>query len=352
MERGPHAYNKEATAMMLGRRSFMITGAAAADGDAGGGSAWAAETPIRYPDPNIKVLDPRFQRYVLGNAAIERLAGGCRFTEGPVWFGDGRYLLWSDIPNDRIVKWEEETGAISVFRRPSHYANGNTRDRQGHLITCEMDAQRLTRTEYDGTITVLADSFEGKRLTAPNDVVVTSDGSIWFSDNGAGTRGNYLGHKAPWELPFRVYRLDPSTGAMTIAVDDMQRPNGLAFSPDETRLYVVDTPGPGQRTVQVYDVVDHGTRVANRREFCSAAPGGSDGLRVDTDGNVWCAWSGGEAEDGVAVYAPDGTMIGRILLPERCANVCFGGTKRNRLFMAASQSIYALYVETQGVLGG
>src|SRR2546428_1040324 len=194
MERGPHAYNKEATAMMLGRRSFMITGAAAADGDAGGGSAWAAETPIRYPDPNIKVLDPRFQRYVLGNAAIERLAGGCRFTEGPVWFGDGRYLLWSDIPNDRIVKWEEETGAISVFRRPSHYANGNTRDRQGRLITCEMDAQRLTRTEYDGTITVLADRFEGKRLTAPNDVVVKSDGSIWFSDNGAGTRGNYLGH--------------------------------------------------------------------------------------------------------------------------------------------------------------
>ena len=214
-----------------------------------------------------------------------------------------------------------------------------------------MDAQRLTRTEYDGTITVLADRFEGKRLTAPNDVVVKSDGSIWFSDNGAGTRGNYLGHKAPWELPFRVYRLDPGTGALTIAVDDMKRPNGLAFSPDETLLYVVDTPGPGQRTIQVYDVVDNGTKTANRREFCSAEPGGSDGLRVDTDGNLWCAWSGGEAEDGVAVYAPDGTMIGRILLPERCANVCFGGTKRNRLFMAASQSIYALYVETQGVVG-
>jgi len=239
-----------------------------------------------------------------------------------------------------------------VFRRPSHYANGNTRDRQGRLLTCEMDAQRLTRTEYDGTITVLADRYEGKRLTSPNDVVVKSDGSIWFSDNGAGTRGNYLGHKAPWELPFRVYRLDPGTGAMTVAVDDMKRPNGLAFSPDEKLLYVVDTPGPGQRTIQVYDVVDQGTKVANRREFCSAEPGGSDGLRVDTDGNLWCAWSGGEAEDGVAVYAPDGTMIGRILLRERCANVCFGGPKRNRLFMAASQSIYALYVETQGVLGG
>jgi gluconolactonase len=342
----------EETAMMLGRRLFTTTGAAAADFGSGGGSAWAAEMPIRYPEPNIKVLDPRFQQYVLGNAAIERIAGGCRFTEGPVWFGDGRYLLWSDIPNDRILKWEEETGAISVFRRPAHYANGNTRDRQGRLLTCEMDAQRLTRTEYDGTITVLADRFEGKRLTAPNDVVVKADGSIWFSDNGAGTRGNYLGHKAPWELPFRVYRLDPGTGALTVAVDDMKRPNGLAFSPDETRLYVVDTPGPGQRTIQVYDVVDQGTKVANRREFCSAEPGGSDGLRVDTDGNLWCAWSGGEAEDGVAVFAPDGTMIGRILLPERCANVCFGGPKRNRLFMAASQSIYALYVETQGVSGG
>src|SRR5712691_5953972 len=265
----------EDTAMMPGRRSCMITGAA--DVGAGGGAAWAADTPIRYPDPHIKVLDPRFQPYVLGNAAIERLAGGCRFTEGPVWFGDGRYLLWSDIPNDRLVKWEEETGAISVFRRPAHYANGNTRDHQGRLLTCEMDAQRLPSTAYDGTITVLAESFEGKRLTSPNDVVVTSDGSIWFSDNGAGTRGHYLGHKAPWELPFRVYRLDPGTGALTVVVDDMRRPNGLAFSPDETRLYVVDTPGPGQRTIQVYDVVAQGTKVANRREFCSAEPGGKIG---------------------------------------------------------------------------
>src|SRR6266481_2240567 len=213
-----HDQHMEDPAMMLGRRSFMITGAAAADCGAGGGAAWAAETPIRYPDPNIKVLDPRFQPYVLGNAAIERLAGGCRFTEGPVWFGDGRYLLWSDIPNDRIVKWEEETGAISVFRRPSHYANGNTRDHQGRLLTCEMDAQRLPSTAYDGTITVLADTFDGKKLTGPNDVVVKSDGSIWFSDNGAGIRGNYLGHKATPELPYRVYRLDPATGQLMIAV--------------------------------------------------------------------------------------------------------------------------------------
>ncbi len=340
--------------MLSDRRSFMLAGAAAAAEFGSGGGAASADwpPPVRYPDPNIKVLDPRFQGLILGNAAVERIAGGCRFTEGPVWFFDGRYLLWSDIPNDRIMRWEEETGAVSVFRRPSNYANGNTRDRQGRLVTCEMDAQRLTRTEYDGTITVLADSFEGKKLTAPNDVVVKSDGSIWFSDNGAGTRGNYLGHIAPWELPLRVYRLDPATGAMTVVVGDMKRPNGLAFSPDEKLLYVIDTPGPGQRTIQVYDVVDNGTKTANRREFNSAEPGGSDGMRVDTKGNLWCAWSGGEAEDGVVVFAPDGKMIGRIMLPERCANVCFGGRKRNRLFMAASTSVYSIFVETQGVLGG
>ncbi|HEV7996458.1 MAG TPA: SMP-30/gluconolactonase/LRE family protein [Stellaceae bacterium] len=309
------------------------------------------DEPIRYPDPGIKILDPRFAALVLGNAAVERIAGGCRFTEGPVWFGDGRFLLWSDIPNDRIMKWEEEPGAVSVFRRPSHYANGNTRDRHGRLVTCEMDAQRLTRTEYDGAITVLADSFDGKKLTGPNDVVVKSDGSIWFSDNGAGIRGNYLGHKAPVELPFRVYRIDPRTGQTTIAVGDMERPNGLAFSPDEKLLYVVDTPG-GAKTVHVYDMVDDGAKAANGRVFFDAMPGYADGIRVDTEGNLWCGFSGGEGEDGVAVFAPDGALIGRILLPERCANVCFGGPKRNRLFMAASQSVYALYVEAQGCVGG
>jgi gluconolactonase len=268
-----------------------------------------------------------------------------------VWFGDGRYLLFSDIPNDRILKWEEETGAVSVFRQPSNYANGNTRDRIGRLITCEMGSQRLTRTEYDGRITVLANTFDGKRLTGPNDVVVKSDGLIWFSDNGAGIRGNYLGNKAEQELPFRVYRIDQRTREITIAVDDMERPNGLAFSPDESRLYVVDTPG-GDKTVHVYDVVEDGRKVANGRVFFNAMPGYADGIRVDTDGNVWCGFSGGEGEDGVAVFAPNGDLIGRILLPERCANVCFGGRKRNRLFMAASQSVYALYVEAQGAPRG
>ena len=306
---------------------------------------------VRYRDPSIKILDPRFAPLVLGNAAVETIATGCRFTGGPVWFGDLRCLVWSDIPNDRMLKWEEETGAASVFRRPSHYANGNTRDRQGRLVTCEMDAQRLTRTEYDGTITVLAESFDGKKLTGPNDVVVKSDGSIWFSDNGAGIRGNYLGHRATPELPYRVYRIDPRAGQITVAVGDMERPNGLCFSPDESRLYVVDTPG-GVKTTQVYDVVNDGTRLANGRVFFDASPGYADGIRCDTEGNVWAGFSGGEGEDGVAVFAPDGTLIGRILLPERCANVCFGGLKRNRLFMAASQSIYSLYVEAQGIRGG
>jgi gluconolactonase len=276
----------------------------------------------RYPDPGIKIIDPRFSALVLGNAAIERIAGGCRFTEGPVWFGDGRFLLCSDIPNDRIMKWEEETGAISLFRRPSHYANGNTRDRQGRLVTCEMDAQRLTRTEYDGTITVLAERFDGKQLTGPNDVVVKSDGSIWFSDNGAGIRGNYLGHKATPELPYRVYRIDSRSGAISIAVGDMERPNGLAFSPDENRLYVVDTPG-GPKTVHVYDVVDDGVRAANGRVFFDAMPGYADGIRCDTEGHVWCGFSGGEGEDGVAVFAPDGDLIGRILLPETLRQCLF-----------------------------
>ena len=306
---------------------------------------------VRYPDPAIKILDPRFALRVLGNAAIETIATGCRFTEGPVWFGDLRCLVWSDIPNDRMMKWEEETGAVSVFRKPSHYANGNTRDRQGRLVTCEMDAQRLTRTELDGAITVLAETFDGKKLTGPNDVVVKSDGSIWFSDNGAGIRGNYLGHKATPELPYRVYRIDARTGQLTVAVGDMERPNGLCFSPDETRLYVVDTPG-APKTTHVYDVVDDGTKLANGRLFFDATPGYADGIRCDTEGNVWAGFSGGEGEDGVAIFAPDGKLIGRVLLPERCANVCFGGLKRNRLFMAASQSIYALYAEAQGAIGG
>jgi gluconolactonase len=317
----------------------------------GSSTRWGSSAPTRYPDPDVIVLDPRFQKIFIGNTGIQRIATGFAFTEGPVWFGDGRYLLFSDIPNDQILRWDETTGGISVFRNPSHYANGNTRDRQGRLITCEHDTQRLTRTEYDGTVVVLADQWEGKKLTGPNDVVVKSDGTIWFSDNGAGTRGNYLGHTAPQEHPFRVYRYDPRTATLSIAVGDMARPNGLCFSPDEQRLYVVDTPGDRPKCTFVYDIVDNGTRAVDGRVFFDGA-GYADGIRCDTEGNVWCGFSGGPGEDGVAVFAPDGVLIGRILLPERCANVCFGGKKRNRLFMAASQSVYALYVEAQGAIGG
>ena len=314
-------------------------------------SRWASAFPVRYPDPDVVMLDPRFQAIALGNAAIQRIATGFGFTEGPVWFGDGRYLLFSDIPNDRILRWDETTGGIGVFRDPSHYANGNTRDRQGRLITCEHDTQRLTRTEYDGSVVVLADRWAGKPLTGPNDVAVKSDGTIWFSDNGAATRGNYLGHTAPQENAFCVYRYDPATATLSIAVADRIRPNGLCFSPDESRLYVADTPHTGPKSTFVYDVVDRGTRTANGRLFFDG-PGWADGIRCDTGGNVWCGFSGGEGQDGVAVFAPDGVLIGRILLPERCANVCFGGKKRNRLFMTASQSVYALYVEAQGAVGG
>ena len=312
-------------------------------------SRWESTAPIRYPDPDIVVLDPRFQHMVLGHAAIERVATGFRFTEGPAYYGDGQYLLFSDIPNNRLLRWDEINGSVAILRDPAGHPDGNTRDRQGRLITCELGSRTLTRTEHDGTVTVLAASFEGTRLTGPNDVVVKSDGSIWFSDNGAGIRGNYLGDKAPQEMPFRVYRLDPATGALTIAVGDMERPNGLAFSPDESRLYVVDTPG-GVKTTHVYDIADG--KAVNGRVFFDGTPGYADGIRVDTEGNVWCGFSGGPGQDGVAVFAPGGTLIGRILLPERCANLCFGGRKRNRLFMTASQSVYSLYVEAQGCPGG
>jgi gluconolactonase len=312
-------------------------------------SRWESSAPIRYPDPDLVVLDPRFRHMILGNAAIERIATGFRFTEGPVWYGDGRYLLFSDIPNDRLLRWDEITGAVAILRDPSGFPDGNTRDRQGRLITCELGSRTLTRTEHDGRVTVLAASFQGTRLTGPNDVVVKSDGSIWFSDNGAGIRGNYLGDKAEPGLPYRVYRLDPGTGELTIAVGDMERPNGLAFSPDESRLYVVDTPD-GVKTTHVYDIVDD--KAVNGRLFFDGTPGFADGIRCDTAGNVWCGFSGGPGQDGVAVFAPDGTLIGRILLPERCANLCFGGRKRNRLFMTASQSVYAVYVDVLGNPGG
>ena len=315
-------------------------------------SGWR-EQP-RYPDPAIEIIDPRFEQYRIFSAAVERLYTGCRWAEGPVWFGDGRYLLWSDIPNQRILKWEEETGRVSVYRKPSDFANGHTRDRQGRLITCEHGARRVTRTEYDGSITVLADSFQGKRLNSPNDVVVKTDNSIWFTDPPFGILGNYEGHKAEPEIGQNVFRIDGETGEMTSVADDVLGPNGLAFSPDESVLYVVESRGQPHRKILAYDVNADGQTLSNKHVLIDAGPGGTpDGFRVDIDGNLWCGWGMGTAElDGVHVFASDGALIGRIELPERCANVCFGGPKRNRLFMAASQSLYAVYVHTQGVAGG
>ena len=311
-----------------------------------------AKPPTHYPDPAIEILDPRFARYVTFQAAVERLYTGCRWAEGPVWFGDGRYLLWSDIPNNRVLRWLEDSGEVSVFRIPSNYSNGNTRDRQGHLVTCEHDSRRVTRTEYDGSITILADHYQGKPFNAPNDLAVHSDGAVWFTDPGYGILGNYEGHKAAFELPPNVYRIDPRTNALAVVASDMEKPNGIAFSPDEKKLYVVDTGfshHPGYpRTIRVYDIVD-GTHLANGRVFVDTGKATADGIRCDTDGNVWAGVGWGDpSDDGVSVFAPDGKRIGRIHLPEICANLCFGGARRNRLFMAASQSLYAVYVEAQG----
>ena len=306
-----------------------------------------------YPDPAVIVLDPRFEAIRIKTAAVERLATGCRWAEGPVWFGDARCLLWSDIPNDRILRWDEETGAVTPYRRPSNFANGNTRDRQGRLVSCEHGARRVTRTEYDGTITVLCDNYNGRRLNSPNDVVVASDGAIYFTDPPFGIHGNYEGFRAEPELKEAVYRIDPKSGQTTLIADDVIGPNGLCFTPDERRLYIVESRGVPTRKIKVYDVAEDGRRLVNGRVHIDCGPGTSDGMRCDEQGNLWCGWGMGDRElDGVMVFAPDGTPIGRIALPERCANVCFGGRARSRLFMAACQSIYALYVNVAGAKFG
>ncbi len=311
------------------------------------------EPSVRYPDLRVRIIDESFSKYRLSLAKVERIATGMRWSEGPIWFGDGRFLLWSDIPNNRMMKWEEETGAVSVFRKPSNNSNGNTRDRQGRLISCEHDARRVTRTEYDGSITVIADSFDGKPLNSPNDVVCKSDESLWFTDPPFGILGFYEGHKAPVELPTNVYRWDPESKKLSVVIGDISRPNGLAFSPDESKLYVVEA-GVAPRVIRVYDVADNGTQLTNGRTLITAEEGGTpDGLRVDVDGNLWVGWGMGEhGLDGVSIFNPDGRLIGRIDLPERCANVCFGGRHRNRLFMCGSTSMYSLFVNTQGVAGG
>ncbi|MBO0903724.1 SMP-30/gluconolactonase/LRE family protein [Jiella sonneratiae] len=301
----------------------------------------------RYPDPAIRVLDDRFAPCVVRHAAIERLATGLRWAEGPVWFGDGRYLLWSDIPNDRVLRWDEESGQVSVFRRGG-FENGHTRDRQGRLVSCSHGGRCVTRTEYDGSITVLADRFDGRPLNSPNDVVVKSDDSIWFSDPTFGIVSHYEGGRAAAELPTNVYRLDVATGALSVVAEGIRQPNGLCFSPDESRLYLVES-GAATKRIHVFDVAPDGRRLGEARLFVDAGPDGApDGFRCDREGNLWAGWGTGEGLDGVRIFAPDGDLIGQIALPERCANLCFGGRRRTRLFMAASQSLYALHVNAEG----
>lgn len=327
----------------------------------------------RYPDPAVLILDPSFAKYRIYSSTVEQVATGMRWAEGPVYFPDGGYLLVSDIPNNRIMKYSEKDGSFTVFRKPANYANGNTRDRQNRLITCEHSVtRRITRTEKNGKITVLADSFEGKRLNAPNDIVVKSDDSIWFTDPKFGINGEWEGFKAtPEQANTNVFRIAPD-GKLTAVITDLVNPNGLAFSPDEKKLYVVEWKGTPNRSIWSYDVLPGGA-VTNKTKLIDAADQGAlDGFRVDRDGNLWCGWGSngalesepadvggrkvyqlkGKSEDldGVMVFNPQGKAIGFIKLPERCENLCFGGPKNNRLYMTSCHSIYALYVEAHGAV--
>lgn len=309
--------------------------------------AWTPS--LRTPDPAVRILDKRFEHYRLPHATVERLWSGCRWAEGPVWIGDARAVLWTDLPNDRILRWDEATENVAAYRSPSNKANGLTRDRQGRLIACEHGGRRVTRTEYDGSITVLADSYQGKPLNSPNDVVVASDGAVWFTDPPFGLVSDYMGQIADPELPASIYRIDPHSGLLECVTEDVPGPNGLAFSPDERKLYVVASRAR-PRTILTFDVID-GKRLAGGEVLVDAGDGTPDGFRVDMDGNLWCGWGTGSEElDGVRIFAPDGSPIGHIMLPERCANLCFGGHHRNRLFMASTSSLYSLYVNTRGAV--
>jgi gluconolactonase len=295
---------------------------------------------------DCEILDPRFRRYLLGNARLEQLVTGCRWTEGPVWVADNNCLLFSDIPNNRVLRWIEGYG-LSVFRQPADFANGHTRDHDGRLLTCSHGKRALCRTEPDGTDTILAERFNGKRLNSPNDATVKSDGTIWFTDPHYGISSDYEGARAEQELPCNVYRFDPVTGHLRVVAEGIAGPNGICFSPDESRLYVADTGRFGDesadRHIRLFDVLDDGT-IANERRFHTVVPEAADGMRCDEDGNLWTS-----AGDGVHCLSPDAELLGKILVPERVANITFGGPRRNRLFICASTSVYSVYVNARGV---
>jgi len=353
--------------MTLNRRSFLM---AAMAGSAAGALAlaqrdYSSPNPIHYPDPDIISFDKRFDKIKVGNTPIRRLYTGCLWAEGPAWNGVGRYLVWSDIPNNVQMRYADEDAHVATFRNPSGYSNGNTFDYQGRQLSCEHGNRRVVRYEYNGTVTVLADNFQGKKLNAPNDIVVHPDGGIFFTDPGYGSMLNYEGFKGPLEIKEAVYRID-NTGKIDKVTDELSKPNGLCFSPDYKKLYIADTGAP--KNVRVYDVID-GKSLRNGKQAFSmelslaelgplesavksrlrAGAGVADGIRCDTEGNIWCSggWVG-EGYDGVHVFAPDGQRIGMIVLPEIGSNLCFGGQKRNRLFITAGQSLYAVYVEAQG----
>jgi gluconolactonase len=290
---------------------------------------------------DFEILDDRLNACVKPTARLEHLYGGCRWAEGPAYFPAHRALVWSDIPNDRMLRYDEATGDVGVFRSPAGYTNGHTVDRQGRLVSCEHGNRRVTRTEHDGSITVLADAYQGKRLNSPNDVVVRSDGAVYFTDPAYGIESDYEGHKGEMEQSgCFVFRVDPITGALAIVADDFDRPNGLAFSLDERLLYVSDTGTP--KNMRVLDVADDGS-LSGGREFAKCTVGGFDGFRLDDSGRIWTS-----AGDGVHCYDPDGTLIGKVLVPEGVANVAWGWPKRNRLYICATTSLYAVLLAVNG----
>ena len=352
----------------LGRRSFIAAAAAATATSVFGRDYGEDAAPVRYPEPDVVVIDERFKKYKLGNSPIQRLYHSKKmlWAEGTAWNGVGRYLVWSDIPNDVQMRWLEEDGHVSVFRHPSGNSNGNTFDYQGRQISCQHGPRRVVRYEYNGSVSVLAENYGGKSLNGPNDAVVHPNGDIWFTDPGYGGLLDYEGVRVNTGSvqPFQkeaIYRIDAKSGKLHQVADQIFKPNGLCFSPDYKKLYVADTGAShygdqAPKNIKVWDVVGEAT-LANDREFASmelalngeTVAGFADGIRCDADGNIWASagWVG-DGYDGVHIFAPDGTRIGQIHLPEICGNLCFGGTKRNRLFMAGSQSLYAVYVEITG----